>query len=72
MAEASKTESNPIGFSLPTISFICGNPIITVVKLDGTNHASWSDAVEIWFKGQSVKDHLEKKSLDILALDWPN
>ncbi|XP_019184808.1 PREDICTED: uncharacterized protein LOC109179764 [Ipomoea nil] len=39
---------------------LSGNPVITSEKLCGSqNYHSWSDAVEMWFMGQGVIDHLE-------------
>ena len=71
MIETSKSMSNSIGPSPPNV-LISDNPTITNVKLDGTNYLSWSVAAEIWFKGQGVKDHLEKKSSEISSPAQPN
>ena len=71
MIETSKSMCKTIGPSFPNV-LISGNPTITNVKLFGTNYASWSVAAEIWFKGQGVKDCLEKKSSEIPSPAQPN
>ena len=58
--ETSDSVENIISSSVfvPNLS---GNPVITSEKLCGSqNYHSWSDAVEMWFMGQAVIDHLEK------------
>ncbi|XP_057430639.1 uncharacterized protein LOC130723554 isoform X1 [Lotus japonicus] len=50
-----------------------GSPKITSEKLDGKNYLSWRDAVDIWFVGQGLSDHLSTKVSDIDATkrdDW--
>ncbi|XP_019172827.1 PREDICTED: uncharacterized protein LOC109168244 [Ipomoea nil] len=57
--ETSTNVENAISRSVfvPNLS---GNPVITSEKLCGSqNYHSWSDAVEMWFMGQGVIDHLE-------------
>ncbi|XP_019149943.1 PREDICTED: uncharacterized protein LOC109146754 isoform X1 [Ipomoea nil] len=45
---------------------LSGNPVITSEKLCGSqNYHSWSDAVEMWFMGQGVIDHLEQGVEDV-------
>lgn len=50
------------------ISFaFSGTPTITSKKSNGKNYLDWRNAVEIWFLGQGLSDHLEKKAEDIVA-----
>jgi len=58
--ETSDSVENIIS-SLVFVPNLSGNLVITSEKLCGSqNYHSWSDAVEMWFMGQGVSDHLEK------------
>ena len=46
-----------------------GSPTITSEKLNGKNYMDWQTAVEIWFLGQGLDDHLTKKAVDINTAD---
>ena len=41
------------------------NLVITSVISNKDNFASWSVAIEVWFEGQDVQDHLMKQLKDI-------
>ena len=52
------------------ISFaFSGSPTITSEKMNGKNYVTWRNAVEIWFLGQGLSDHLTKKAVDIAATE---
>ena len=52
------------------LSFVfSGSPSITSEKLNGKNYMDWQNAVEIWFLGQGLDDHLTKKATDINTTD---
>lgn len=56
--------SNNSGKSL--VSFVySGNASITTDKLNGKNYLNWSAAVNMWFLGQKLSEHLTKKPSDI-------
>src|SRR5215470_762842 len=40
-------------------------PTLTSEKLNGKNFLDWSAAVDIWFLGQGLSDHLTRKAVDI-------
>ena len=42
-----------------------GSPSITSEKLNGKNHLSWSAAIEMWFLGQGLYDHLEQDGSNV-------
>jgi len=57
--------SGDIRSMFPSIS---SSPIITTVKLEGSNnYTPWSSSVEMWFMGQGYEDHLVKNTSDIVA-----
>ncbi|KAF1883799.1 hypothetical protein Lal_00012717 [Lupinus albus] len=48
------------------VSFIfSGSPSITLEKLNGKNYMDWQAAVEIWYLGQDLSDHLTTKAYNI-------
>lgn len=46
-----------------------GSPSITSEKLNGKNYMDWHAAVDIWFLGQGLSDHLTTKSEAINAVE---
>jgi len=54
-----------------TIPHFMGTPVITTEKLSGQNYFSWSFAVEIWFLGHGLEDHLSKTISIVLEGDQP-
>nr|KYP49899.1 hypothetical protein KK1_028398 [Cajanus cajan] len=60
--ENPKIESSKRGL----VSFaFSGSPTITSEKLNGKNYLDWSTAVEMWFLGQGLYDHLTKRASEI-------
>lgn len=51
--QGSGVQKSPFSFAFS------GTPSITSEKLNGKNYMDWSSAVEIWFLGQGLSDHLE-------------
>ena len=61
---------NPSSQSKTPLSFVfSGSPSITSEKLNGKNYMDWQNAVEIWFLGQGLSDHLTQKVADVNAVD---
>lgn len=61
-------DKSPKGEKKSLISFaFSGTPVITSEKLNEANYLDWSNAVEIWFLGQGLSEHLTKKCADIDA-----
>ena len=48
-----------------------GTPVITTEKLNGQNYSAWSAAVDIWFLGHGLEDHLSKTISTILESQQP-
>ncbi|XP_029125187.1 uncharacterized protein LOC109815938 isoform X2 [Cajanus cajan] len=60
--ENPKIESSKRGL----VSFaFSGSPTITSEKLNGKNYLDWSTAVEMWFLGQGLYDHLTKRASEV-------
>ena len=58
-------------FTKSISSIFGGNPVIASVKLNEDNYVYWSIAIEVWFEGQDVQDHLTKQLKDIPELNQP-
>jgi hypothetical protein len=65
MEKGNNSETKSEKKSLISFAF-SGTPTITSHKLNGKNYLDWRNAVEIWFLGQALFDHLEKKADDIV------
>lgn len=55
-SSSSVTQKSPFSFAFS------GTPSITSLKLNGKNYMDWSSAVEIWFLGQGLSDHLTSQA----------
>ena len=64
--ESSSVTSDSSKKSLVSFAF-SGTPTITSQKLNGKNYLDWHAAVDVWFLGQGLFDHLTKKAEDIPA-----
>ncbi|KAK6117979.1 hypothetical protein DH2020_048279 [Rehmannia glutinosa] len=64
--EVLNTKSTPTSQSKIYVPNLSGNLVITNEKLIGSqNYQDWSSAVELWFMGQGVVDHLTTEAINI-------